>query len=249
MLRAESLTVGIGERTLVRVLTVAFRAGETWALLGANGSGKTTLLHTLAGLRPAADGHVTLDGTPLAQMPARIRARAIGVLFQHDDEVFPSTVLDHVLTGRHPHRTRFALPSTTDIALAQRALANVQLAGFESRLMTTLSGGERRRVELATLLVQDARVLLMDEPTNHLDMRYQSFLARELSARGSLRIAVLHDVNLAQRFCTHALLLFNDGSALHGPSGDVITRANLERAYGCTLREVRDAHTSCFLPD
>jgi iron complex transport system ATP-binding protein len=247
-LDAYALTLAIGGRTLVHNLSLSFDAGQTWAVLGANGSGKTTLLHTLAGIVAPAAGNVSINGRNLTDMPARERARLIGVLFQDADDAFPSTVLETVLTARHPHLNRFEFPGTQDIARAHAALKDVELDEFGERWTSTLSGGERRRVELATVLAQEAPILLLDEPTNHLDLRHQTKLLQQLRDRAQLRVLVLHDVNLARRFCTHALLLFGDGSHENGPIAEVLTRANLERLYGCPIRELRDADTTFYLP-
>lgn len=249
MLETHALTLEIAGRCLVRDLTLSLREGETWAMLGANGSGKTTLLHTLAGLRRPSAGQVRLGGTNVRAHPARARARAISVLFQDSEGVFPSTALDTVLTGRHPHHGRFEMPNAADVRRAETALREVGLEGFGPRWVTTLSGGERRRVELAAVLVQETPILLLDEPTNHLDLHQQILLLPRLAARGRLNVFALHDVNLASRFCSHALLLFGDGASMHGPSAQVLTRANLQRLYDCTMREIGDGANRYFFPD
>lgn len=252
MLEARQLTLEIAGRCLVRELNLSLDEGETWAVLGANGSGKTTLLLTLAGLRRASSGHARLRNLDLDAWSARERARTIGVLFQDSDSAFPATALDIVLTGRHPHHGRFEVSDADDIAHAQAALREVGLEGFGPRWVTTLSGGERRRIELAAVLAQEAPILLLDEPTNHLDFRQQTLLLERLVARallpGRLNVFVLHDVNLASRFCTHCLMLFGDGDYLCGPLSQVLTRMSLERLYGCPIREINDGLTGYFFP-
>jgi iron complex transport system ATP-binding protein len=251
-LEARRLTVAIGERVLCRELSVTFRAGENWVVLGANGSGKTTLLHTLAGLRSPISGTVELDGRALDRWPARARAQNLGLLFQEYALAFPSTVLETVLTGRHPHLGRWALDGGGDRVLARAALAAVGLAGFENRRLDTLSGGERRRVEIAALLAQDPPIGLWDEPANHLDLRHQSELLRTLAARaqrrGGMNVFVLHDVNAAQRLATHAVLLFSDTSVTAGPAAEVITRDSLERLYNCAFDELPHGALRYYVP-
>jgi iron complex transport system ATP-binding protein len=250
-LETHALTLAVGDRVLCRNLSTAFGAGENWAILGANGSGKTTLLHTLAGVRPAAPGAVRLDGRDMHEWPARARARTLGLLFQDYTLAFPASVLETVLTGRHPHRGRWALEGEDDRAIARAALTAVGLGGFETRLVTTLSGGERRRVEIAALLAQDPPIGLWDEPANHLDLRHQSdilrTLARRAHRRGGLNLFVLHDVNAARRFASHVLLLFPDGTVTAGPV-DVLTCPTLERVYGCAFQEVANDYCRYFVP-
>jgi iron complex transport system ATP-binding protein len=252
-LAARDLSLRIGARVLLRELSVAFEAGQNWAILGANGSGKTTLLQTLAGLRRADGGAVLLDGQTIRDIPRRLRAQKLGILFQDMPNTFPATVFEMVLSGRHPHLGFWQTESATDQALAHAALAAVELAEFTGRNLATLSGGERRRAEIATLLAQDAPLCLLDEPVNHLDPRYQIALLRMLCARaqqnGHLNLMVLHDVNLALRFCSHGLLLLADGRARHGRLADILDRAILETVYGCAMREVRSADERMFFPD
>jgi iron complex transport system ATP-binding protein len=251
-LATERLTLRAGDRVLVRDLTLAFESGQNWAILGANGSGKTTLLHTLAGLRRPDGGTVRLDGEPLGEIEPRDRARKLGVLFQNHTTAFPATVLETVLTGRHPHLGRFQDEGPEDLTIARDSLAAVGLADFADRSLLTLSGGERRRVELAALLSQNAPIGLLDEPVNHLDPHFQVALLRAVCRRadrhGGLNLIVLHDINLALRFCSHGLLLLPDGHRA-GPLVDIVDRETLESAYGCAMRERRHGAERWFFPD
>jgi iron complex transport system ATP-binding protein len=251
-LETRAVTLAIGNRVLCRDLSIQFRAGENWAILGANGSGKTTLLHTLAGLRLPDTGSVLLDGMELRAWPARQRALRIGLLFQDYPLAFPTTALDLVLTGRHPHLGRWAFEGEDDIGRAREALAQVALESFDDRLLSTLSGGERRRVEIAALLAQDAPIGLWDEPTNHLDLRYRTQVLRQLCARrsrpGHLNLFVLHDVNIAWQLCDRALLLLPDGSTLAGPASEIITSHILEQVYGCDFRELTNGNEHYYVP-
>ncbi|MFL6646841.1 MAG: ABC transporter ATP-binding protein [Sulfurifustaceae bacterium] len=252
-LETRALTLAAGGRILCRDLSLGFNAAENWAILGANGSGKTTLLHTLAGLRDPQAGSVLLDGVDIRSFPDRARALRIGLLFQDYPTTFPVTVLDTVLTGRHPHLGRFASEGETDVRCARDALAQVEMSPFETRLVPTLSGGERRRVEIAAVLAQDAPLCLWDEPTNHLDLRHQVQVLRRLVARaarpGHLNLFALHDINAAARSCRHALLLFPGGAWQAGPVREVLTCAALERMYGCRFREtVVDGNERFYFP-
>jgi iron complex transport system ATP-binding protein len=136
-LEANALTLTAGDKLLVRDLAVAFDAGQNWAILGANGSGKTTLLHTLAGLHRPAQGEVRRDGQPLTATAHRERARAIGLLFQDSSTLFPATVLETVLTGRHPHLGRWQSEGPADRDAAEAALAAVGLTDFAHRSLTS----------------------------------------------------------------------------------------------------------------
>jgi iron complex transport system ATP-binding protein len=252
MLQARNLTLTIAGRTLCASLDAELKAGENWVILGANGSGKTTLLHALAGLRAPDAGHIRLEDSVVNDIPPRTRARRIGVLFQEAESEFPATVLETVLTGRYPHLDRWQWEGAQDYRAAEAALDAVGLAGLARRPLATLSGGERRRVEIAALLAQDAPICLLDEPTNHLDLRHQVQVLELVAGRarrpGHLNVFVLHDVNLAARFGTHAILLFDNGESRHGPLADMLNRSHLEQMYHCRLREIRDNGNTWFLP-
>lgn len=252
MLELRNVTLAVAGRTLCRNLSARLEAGQNWVILGANGSGKTTLLHTLAGLRATDEGQVLLDGRPVRDVPHRARARRLGVLLQDYEAGLPATALEVALTGRHPHLGRWQWEGEADRGIARAALASLDLGGFESRTLGTLSGGERRRVEIAALLTQDAPLCLLDEPTNHLDLHHQVRVLAQLTARaqrpGHLNVMVLHDVNLAARFASHAILLHGNGSARVGPLAEVFTREHLERLYRCELRVLEDGGRRWYLP-
>jgi len=244
LLAAQSLTIRIGGKPICRGLDLRLRPGEYWAVLGGNGIGKTTLLHTLAGLRRADGGGISVEGTALEQWNRKRLATRLGVLFQDSTDTFPCSVLETVLTGRYPHTPFWSVAGSDDFERAARVLAAVELAGMEERQVDTLSGGERRRLAVAALLMQEPRIWLLDEPSNHLDLRHQVRLLalmtdRVRAADGGL-LMTLHDVNLAQRFCTHALLMIDHENLLPGPFDAVVNEGNLERLYRCPVRCVAD---------
>lgn len=252
LLEARGLAVSIAGQVVCRHLDLALRPGQSWALLGRNGAGKTTLLHTLAGLRAAAAGDLHLLGEPLAALPRKRVARTLGLLPQDSPDLFPATVLETALIGRHPHLGGLGWEGADDRALARAALAEVGLAGLDARAVTTLSGGERRRLALATLRCQAPAVALLDEPANHLDLHHQVALLGGFRARaraeGGVLLMVLHDINLAARHCDHALLLFGDGEHAAGPFNAIVDAAALTRLYGHPVVPVAGPHGTAWLP-
>ncbi|HEX22901.1 MAG TPA: ABC transporter ATP-binding protein, partial [Chromatiales bacterium] len=183
LLTTHGLAVEIGGKQVCDGLNFNIHAGQRWALLGINGVGKTTLLHSLAGLRKPAAGEVLLNGRPIKTQPRRQVAQQLGLLLQEEGDAFPGTVLETALSGRHPHLGRWQWESAADITLAEQALVQVGLAGLGPRQISTLSGGERRRLSLATLLCQQPQLFLLDEPTNHLDPHQQVTLLKLLAAQ------------------------------------------------------------------
>lgn len=147
----------IGRTVVCASLDLDVRTGECWAVLGMNGVGKTTLLHTLAGLRAAQGGEIRLGGVAITAMSRRAIAQRLSLMPQLVEDAFPATVFEEALAGRNPHLAPWAWESAEDEAVTRAALAEVGLGEFESRLTSTLSGGERRRVQLATVLVRMRR--------------------------------------------------------------------------------------------
>ena len=121
------LRIAIPGGTLVDALSFESGPGELLAVLGQNGSGKTLTMHTLAGLRSAPKGRVLLRGEDLAVLGRRDIARQLALLPQHVDDIFPATVLDTAMIGRHPHIGRFEWESPQDIEIGRGALASVGL--------------------------------------------------------------------------------------------------------------------------
>ncbi len=169
-------------------------------------------------------------------------AKLIGVLFQQEATPFPSTVEETAMTGRFPHLSEWQAESEEDYQRVKDALAVVELSEFGHRSSETLSGGERRRQDLAVLLVQDPTLFFLDEPANHLDLRYQMLLLKHMRQltlnRGKALFMALHDMNLATRFCDHSLLLFDSGEYSQGASKDIITVESLSKLYGHPVQQV-----------
>ncbi len=253
LLEVRGLALRVGARTLVRDLNFSVRAGEVWCLLGRNGAGKTTLLHTMVGLRDAQGGEVRLAGRELAQWPGIEAARQRGFLPQSVHDAFSASVLDTVLVGRHPYLSRWQWENGQDRALALSALSDMDLAGFEQRDVLTLSGGERQRVALAALLVQDPPLMLLDEPVSHLDLHHQILVLQHLSRlareRGKGVLLTLHDLNLAARFASHALL-FGPGAAVRqGAVAEVLVETELENAFGHRVMRLQEGERAWYLPE
>jgi iron complex transport system ATP-binding protein len=209
-------------------------------VLGANGAGKSTLLSVLAGELPAASGRIEIDGVSLHEMTPPILARLRTVLPQSSTLSFDLAVTDVVAMGAYPFPE--AKPAAV-AATVDRALVLADAAHLRGRRYLHLSGGEQQRVQFARAVVQclvmhrpgAIHFLLLDEPTASLDPRHQQGLmsaaARLAVEEGMGVLAVLHDVNLAARWC-HRLLLLGDGRAVAcGTPGEVLQPAILRDVY------------------
>ena len=251
-LSARELTVNIGGRCVCHDLQIDIESGSRWAILGINGVGKTTLLSTLAGLRLPQGGTVLIDAAPLTVLAPRARARCLGLVVQEDSFHLSdpaATALEIVLLGRLPHLDWWQTESARDTTLAHTALAAVGLPEIADRCVATLSGGERRRLALAALLAQEVPLCLLDEPTSHLDMHQQiALLDLLIGWDGRTLVMTLHDVNLAARYCTHALLLFGDGEWCAGEVSEMLSAEVLTRLFRHPVGTVSGPHGMLYFP-
>ncbi|SAL27293.1 ABC transporter-like protein [Caballeronia terrestris] len=253
-LRADGLTLRAASRTLIAALTQTFAPGEVWCIAGPNGAGKTTLIAALGGLSKPAVGSVSLDGIGLNSWRAADLARRRAVMPQSAHDAFNATVLEIVMLNRFPHLTGWGWESDADRRAAQAALDSLGLASFATRDVLSLSGGERQRVALAATLCQDAPLLFLDEPLSHLDLHHQieclQVLTRWTRDRPDVRTVIFscHDLNLARRFATHALLLDGAGRAHTGPARDVLSAKRASAAFGYPLTLIREGDHEALVP-
>jgi iron complex transport system ATP-binding protein len=227
------VAVTLSERRIVEDITLTLRGGEMIGLIGPNGAGKTTLMRAMAALIPA-EGDILADGAPVRDMRPRQRGRTIAYLPQGGVVHWALSVREVVRLGRLPHIAPLRGPTPEDEAAIESAMARTDVTAFADRALTTLSGGERARVLLARALATGAPVLLVDEPVASLDPYHQLHvmeLLADTAARGTLVIAVLHDLALAARYCRRLVLLHEGRIAADGAPEAVLTADRLAAVY------------------
>lgn len=240
---AEGLSVRLGRHPAVTGIDLRLTPGQLVGIIGPNGAGKSTLIRALLGLARPAAGRVTIDGADIAKLDRRAIARAIAYLPQGQTLHWPLSAERLVALGRLPHLGPLSRLSSEDAAAIDAALAQTDALNLKNRIATELSGGERARVLLARALAVGAPALIADEPLAALDPGHQidvMTLLRDQARGGALVVTVLHDLNIAARWCDRLLLM--DGGALvaDGAPLDVLTHANLARVYGVTARIEED---------
>lgn len=235
MLQVENLTVAYGSLTAVDGLSFTLKAGDWLMLVGPNGAGKSTAVKAIAQGLPYT-GRVRWQGADLRALPAADRARLIGVLSQSNSVQYAYTVEEVVRLGRYAHERGFLSHRDADgDAQVERALQATGLQELRRASMLELSGGEIQRTFLAQVFAQDPRLLILDEPANHLDLKYQQHvftLIGDWLRRGDRAvIAVVHDLSLARRFGTRALLMRAGRALAQGSVAEVFTPERLRQAY------------------
>ncbi|TWD43858.1 heme ABC transporter ATP-binding protein [Pseudomonas sp. SJZ131] len=211
MLRTENLMIRRGSKTVLSGITLELKPGEVLGVLGPNGAGKSTLLGALCGELQAAEGQVWLDKRELRHCSGVERAQQLAVLPQVSTLDFGFRVEEVVGMGRLPYQSG----RVRDAEIVAAALGAADAGHLSGRSYLALSGGERQRVHLARVLAQlwpgeAGQTLLLDEPTSMLDPLHQHTTlqaVREFADRGAAVLVILHDLNLAARYCDRVLLL------------------------------------------
>lgn len=231
-LQARGINASLGDAHILKDIDLLLPAGRWTSIVGPNGAGKSTLLKVLANLLPHS-GSISLLGQPLANLPARERAKQLAWLGQNEVTGDDLSVWDVAMLGRLPHQTWLAAPSAADHGAVEHALRATQAWDWRARTLGQLSGGERQRVLLARALAVQAQVLLMDEPLANLDPPHQAdwlHTVRSLIAQGKTVVSVLHEISMA----LHAddMLIMAGGRVIHqGACSDTATHRALESVF------------------
>ena len=237
-LSAQGVTVTYRNgHTALRNASFVIPTGTITALVGVNGAGKSTLFKAIMGFVPAAAGQIRILGLPVREA---LRRHLVAYVPQAEevDWTFPVLVEDVVMMGRYGHMGFLRRSRPADHLAVDAALARVGMSEFRHRQIGELSGGQRKRVFLARALAQDGRVILLDEPFTGVDVRTEEAivqLMRELRDEGRVMLVSTHNLGSVPEFCDRTVLV--KGTVLAaGPTDEVFTRANLERAFGGVLR-------------
>lgn len=220
-------------RSLVDSISLVIPTGTTTAVIGPNGAGKSTLLHLIAGDIAPSQGAIWYDSEPLTTISLEQRAKLRAVLDASREPNISFTVEQVVAMGRFPHRFDPRTRGDTDAETVDESINDLDLGSLRTRPVRSLSGGEQQRVAIARVLAQRSQLVLLDEPTTALDVGHQATVMthiEHLRTHGRTVIAVLHDLNMAAYF-ENILLLHNGSIVASGPPLDVLTSADLTRAY------------------
>jgi iron complex transport system ATP-binding protein len=213
--------------------------GHFFGVIGPNGSGKTTLLRTISGVLRPKIGSVLIDNQEIHMLKRVEVAKKVGVVSQNPSSTLNFTVLDLVLMGRNPYLGRMENEDADDLSIAEWAMKLTNTLHLANRHIDELSGGERQRVIIARALAQRPKVLLLDEPTLHLDINHQleimELLRRLCSEQKLAVVAVLHDFNLAARYCDSLAIMSQGRITAIGPCEKVLTSRNIEKAFGVRM--------------
>ncbi|NPV90732.1 MAG: ABC transporter ATP-binding protein [Firmicutes bacterium] len=256
-MRTNRLGFCYGDHPALHEISLHFREGGFYGILGPNGSGKTTLVNLLCGVLRPSYGSVVWGGRELNRCKRAEIARSFAVVPQDNPVNFPFTVQEIVMMGRKPHLGRLSRLREEDLEIVFDCMRQCGVLEFAEKPVTSLSGGERQRVILARALAQTPQVLFLDEATSNLDICYKLELLNLINQmkreRGLTVIAVMHDLNLAGIFCDYFMYL-NDGRVFcEGPAERVFNEEVIREVFKVRVEIKQDSATRRFclnlLPD
>jgi ferric hydroxamate transport system ATP-binding protein len=250
LLELGDVSFAIESRTLLQPLSLKLQSRRVTGLIGHNGSGKSTLVKILARQQPPSSGTVLFEGKAIEEWGARPFARKVAYLPQYTPQADGMLVKELVALGRYPWHGALGRFGRQDREKVDEAIELTDIGGFADRLVDTLSGGERQRVWLAMLVAQDAEWLLLDEPISALDVAHQveilSLVHRLSRQKGLGVVVVLHDVNMAARYCDEIVALHSGKLIARGTPDEIMTSESLGAIYGIDMDVIR--HPSSGVP-
>ncbi|MCV6636854.1 ABC transporter ATP-binding protein [Candidatus Albibeggiatoa sp. nov. NOAA] len=239
-LALRGLSVVVKQKYLVQDVNCELNTGQLIGLLGTNGAGKTSLLRAMAGLVNYS-GSLQFNQTLLSKLTRTEYAKQVAYLAQKQPVHWALSVEQVVGLGRIPHLSSWQTLTSTDQDIIYQMMQQTETIDFAKRPVTELSGGEQARVLLARAMAVQAPILLADEPVTSLDPYHQlrvMELLQQYAEQGHLVIAVLHDFNLAARFCQQILLLNQGQLVAQGTPQQVLTANNLMQVYQLSQQDL-----------
>ncbi|WP_111221253.1 ATP-binding cassette domain-containing protein [Rhizobium tumorigenes] len=238
----------VDKRALLEPLTIDLPARRVIGLLGHNGSGKSTLVKLLARQQAVSTGAISFEGMNLTKWGGRPFARKVAYLPQQTPSASGMLVSELVALGRYPWHGALGRFGPDDRRRVEEAMELADVAIYRDRLVDTLSGGERQRAWLAMLIAQETECLLLDEPISALDVAHQievlTLVRRLAEERGLGVVMVLHDVNMAARFCDEILALHSGKLIARGTPEQIVTPTQLQAIYGIEMGVTRHPDTA-----
>ena len=230
------------ESDVLKDVTIRISGPQLISIIGPNGVGKSTFIYCLNKILTPTDGCVYIDGEDINGISIKDLAKKMGFVPHATSDVFPMTVMDTVLMGRHPHSGRKI--TDDDVKEAYRILKLLDIGELAMRPFDQLSAGQHQKVILARGLAQKPRVLLLDEPTSNLDIKHQMDVARilkELSISEDMTVIMIsHDLNIASRYSDRIVMMFDRGIYRLGTPEEVITQDNIRHVYNVESKVVMD---------
>ncbi|MBP5327161.1 MAG: ABC transporter ATP-binding protein [Bacteroidales bacterium] len=240
MINISHLSYSFGKKEILSDISMSIEEGSFHAILGANGCGKTTLLRCISNLLPVDKGQITIDNRNVQEYGARMLARKIALVPQRPAFDLEFSAFETVLMGRNPYQRHLQNESQQDWDIVEQCMKQTNTWHLRLAMPSQMSGGELQRVMIARALAQKTPILLLDEPTSSLDIEHQLEIMRLLKTinaeEGKTILIVVHDLNLALRYCPNTILLHNKKIFFQGPTSVALSPQNVKEAFHVDTR-------------
>tara|TARA_B100000902_G_C27294879_1_gene909324 strand:- start:31 stop:807 length:777 start_codon:yes stop_codon:yes gene_type:complete len=232
----KSFSTGYTKSKIIKNLSFKLNSREWLGIIGSNGSGKSTLFKGTLKFIPTLSGDITLDGKSIKDYSRNSLSKKIAYLPQQLNNNLNFSVEELVALGRYPYKKFWDLDlNNKDFNIVKKAMEIVEIEKLKNKLINELSGGQIQRAYLAMSIAQNPKILLLDEPTTFLDINYQikflESLRQLIKNNGISIITVLHDINLAARFCDRIAILKNGKLIDINTPQKVLTECNFKKAF------------------
>lgn len=246
ILKVDNLCAGYEQKCVLKDINFTVLSGELLGIIGPNGAGKSTLLKAIRGILPKQNGQVQAFGQNLSAFDEKELSRNIAYLQQQVETTFGYTAREIVTAGRYPYLKWYEQEGEHDAQIVDLCLKYTGMHEYLDTPLEQMSGGQRQRVLLAKVLAQQTPLLFLDEPTTGLDIVYQEDIFRFCSAltkADKTILMVIHDLNLAYKYCSRLLLIADGRLIADGQPSAVITEQNLSIAYNTDIKVYHNQHT------
>lgn len=246
ILEVNALTAGYKNKPILSNVSFQVNSGEIIGIIGPNGAGKSTLLKTIRALLPIQNGTVKIDGVEVKHLTARDFSKKVAYLQQNVEITFGYTAKEIVTAGRYPYLKWWQQERQEDEEIVESCMQYTGISEYQEATMDKVSGGQKQRILLAKVLAQQTPLLFLDEPTTGLDIVYQEEIfcfCKTLAHAGKTILMVVHDLNLAYKYCSRLLLVANGGIIVDGTPETVVTEPNLTAAYKVPIKVYKNIAT------
>ena len=237
-----------GKTPIQKYVNMSVESGQVCCILGPNGCGKTTLVKTIIGLIPLISGRITIDGEDITKWSAPRLSQTVAYVSQSHEQPFPFLVKDVVMMGRINRAGRgSSQPNREDYNVVENAMMDMGVYHLRDVPYCDVSGGELQMVMFARAIAQEPQMLILDEPTSALD--YGNAIkvvqkVRELSAAGYAVLMITHNPDHAFMMGAQVALFTHDDPMKFGNAFSIITRENIQAAYGVSVKLVEFTHSN-----
>lgn len=242
-LEVRELDYKIDGKQILEQIFLEIKEGEFVGLVGPNGCGKSTLLKNIYRTYRPDRSRIFIDGKDVLDFSFKKMAGEMAVMSQENNVEFDVEVYDMVMYGRYAHKKFLQGETGKDRSLCRKCLQEVGLSGYERRSYLSLSGGEKQRVLLARVLMQESSYIVLDEPTNHLDVSYQYQILDILKRQNATVFSSVHDLNLAALYCDRVLLMYQGKIVDSGTPNEVLTPENIRQYFGIRAQVTKNTAT------